>query len=66
MYLFMKDQGDIIIINSETNVIRFLNDEEKLIVLNILPQLNECSTKSMALEDLPEGMKVMIHRETIQ
>lgn len=66
MYLFVKDQDDIFVINSETNVIRFLNDEEKLIILEILPQLSECSTNSMALEDLPEGMKVMIHKDTIQ
>ena len=66
MYIFQKDKNDIYVINSETNVIRFLSDEEKITILDILPQLCNSHTISMAVEELPEGARAYIHEEVIQ
>lgn len=66
MYIFQKNDDDIFVINSETNVIRFLSDEEKISILDILPQLCSTQTISIAVEELPEGARVMIHAETVQ
>lgn len=66
MYIFQKDEDDIIVINSETCVLRFLSDEDKISILDILPQLCNSQTVSIGVDDLPEGARVMIHEEIVQ
>lgn len=60
MYLIQKDRDDIIIINSETSTIKFLNDLEKIEILEIFPQLCDVGLKGITVEDLP-GEETQAH-----
>ncbi len=45
MYILKKDQNDILLLNEDDDSIRLLSDEEKEVVLEILPQLNNEETE---------------------
>ncbi len=66
MHIFKKDQNDIYVINSKRNTIRFLSEEEKVIILEILPQLCYTETISIMFNDLPEGARVIVEKKTVQ
>jgi len=58
MYIFQKEQNDLVLINSDNNSIRFLRKEEKDLVYSSYPRFFCEETRSIAVYDLPIGFIV--------
>ncbi len=56
MFFIQKEQNDIFVTNSMDNSIKFLNDDEKEIVFNILPQLTDPLTRSVVVNEIPDEL----------
>jgi hypothetical protein len=66
MYVIKKDKNDIVIINEYDQTFRLMTEEEKEVILEIIPQLNAPETDSVRVDKLTDGLKVVIRKELVQ
>jgi hypothetical protein len=66
MYVIKKDKNDIVIINEDDQTFRLMTEEEKEVILEIIPQLNAPETDSVRVDKLTDGLKVVIRKELVQ
>ena len=67
MYVIKKYVEGLAVINDDTGESRLLPPEQEKEVLELLPQLKDEKTASVFVDNLPDGLKVIIRKtETLQ
>ena len=66
MYVIKKYVEGLAVINDDTGESRLLSADEEKDIYEVLPQLHDEKVKSVFVDNLPDGLKVIIRSEHIK